>query len=387
MGPSDLNPFVTERPVPAEDIIDREQELAQLIAYAEAGHAARLTAPRRYGKTTLAKRTLDLVERAGLHAVYVDLYGVVTLEQVAMRIEDAYDKRLRGEVQRRVRSILRTMRGGVSAGIPGVASVQVASAGVADPLIERRLQATLDLPARTFERDGIRTVIVLDEFQDLLVADVGADALLRARIQHHGDCASYLFAGSHPTMMAALFEAKDRPLYGYARPLTLRPLPDEALAEHIADRFARTGRDIGEALEPLLDIAGGHPQRAMLLAHHLWQATPRGTSADEQTWELAFAATLSELHEAFQRGWDAHSANERRVLEIIATRLPLTARTTLSTHQIGKQSALTARESLVAAGDLAEPGHGGARFTDPLYAAWIGHGRRSPDTPAGEPRA
>jgi hypothetical protein len=115
----------------------------------------------------------------------------------------------------------------------------------------------------------------------------------------------------------------------------------------------------------------------MLLAHHLWRTTARGETADEQVWLLAVAATLSELHEAFQRGWDALTPNERRVLEIVATGEPLTAQATLRTHQIGKASALSSRDSLVAAGDLTEPGAGSARFTDPLFARWIAQGRRA----------
>ena len=47
-----MNPFITERPVGIEDIVDRDVELERLVSYAEAGHAVRLTAPRRYGKTT-----------------------------------------------------------------------------------------------------------------------------------------------------------------------------------------------------------------------------------------------------------------------------------------------------------------------------------------------
>lgn len=373
----EINPFITERPVGTEDIVDRDAELEQLVSYAEGGHAVRLTAPRRYGKTTLAKRTLDLLEhQAGLHTVYVDLYGVVTLEQVSLRIEDAYDRCLRGEVQRRVRSILRTMRPSASVGAPGVAGLQVSSAPD-ETDAERRLLRMLELPARTFERDGVRTAIVFDEFQDVLSAGAGADALIRSRVQHHSECASYVFAGSHPSMMAALFDDSARPLYGFARPLTLRPLPAEALGEFIVSRFSASGRDPGAALELLLDACAGHPQRAMLLAHHLWQVTTRERPADEQTWLVAIAATLSELHEAFQRGWDALTPNERRVLEIIATGAPLTAQATLRTHQIGKASALSSRDSLVAAGELTEPGGGSARFTDPLYARWIAQGRRA----------
>jgi hypothetical protein len=235
----------------------------------------------------------------------------------------------------------------------------------------------LELPARTFERDGVRTAIVFDEFQDVLSAGAGVDGLIRSRAQHHGECASYVFAGSHPSMMAALFDDRARPLYGFARPLTLLPLPAQALGDYIARRFAAGGRDPGAALELLLDACAGHPQRAMLLAHHLWQATTRERPADEQTWLAAVAAALSELHESFQRGWDALTPNERRVLEIIATGQPLTAQATLQVHQIGKASALSSREGLVASGDLIDPGAGSARFTDPLYARWIAQGRRA----------
>src|SRR5205823_14918751 len=64
------------------------------------------------------------------------------------------------------------------------------------------------------------------------------DGLLRSHIQHHGQVASYVFAGSEPALMRQLFENKDRPLYGSAVPMRLGRLPDDAVArseEHTSE--------------------------------------------------------------------------------------------------------------------------------------------------------
>ena len=67
--------------------------------------------------------------------------------------------------------------------------------------------------------------MVFDEFQDLLVARQDLDGLLRSRIQYHDDAAAYVYAGSEPSMMRELFDARERPLFGQADPLALGPAP------------------------------------------------------------------------------------------------------------------------------------------------------------------
>ena len=79
--------------------------------------------------------------------------------------------------------------------------------------------------------------------------------------------------------MKQLFENRERPLYGSAVPMRLGRLADPDIAGYLADRFAQTGRGAGEALGPLLESAQGRPQRAIMLAHHLWEQVPAGASA------------------------------------------------------------------------------------------------------------
>ena len=90
---------------------------------------------------------------------------------------------------------------------------------------EAVLHRLLDLPKTLHERDDVPTLVVFDEFQDLLVAREDLDGLLRSRIQYHGDAATYVYAGSEPSMMRELFDTRERPLFGQADPLALGPLP------------------------------------------------------------------------------------------------------------------------------------------------------------------
>ncbi|HXF32361.1 MAG TPA: AAA-like domain-containing protein, partial [Solirubrobacterales bacterium] len=110
-----LNPFVFNRPVAAEDLIDRDRETEQMLRLAEGGHAVRLSAPRRYGKTSLLRRLGVEAEKAGMNFVEVDFYGVLSRLDVAGRLEDGYAK-LRPGPQRVARAVIQTLRPGISVG-------------------------------------------------------------------------------------------------------------------------------------------------------------------------------------------------------------------------------------------------------------------------------
>src|SRR5947207_2895754 len=258
---TDGTPFVCSRPVPPEDVLDRDAESAELLEKAVGGHYVRLYAPRKYGKTSLLNRVLrDAGRDEGLARVRVDLYRVLSLADVTIRFERAYARDLKGSIRARVEEFLQRTGLGLSLGAFGI-SARIQLDPKTEPLAA--LHALLDLPLRLEERRGYRALIVFDEFQDVdKVADL--DGLIRSHIQHHGEVASYIFAGSEPALMRQLFENKDRPLYGSAVPMRLGRLPDDDIAEYVAGRFADGGRGVGEALNPLIQTAAGHPQRSIM---------------------------------------------------------------------------------------------------------------------------
>jgi len=373
-----VNPFVIDRPAPAEDLIDRAAELAQLADLMEGGHNTRLVAPRRYGKTTLLRGLQREISDRGLRHVYVDLFGIVTLADVAARLDKAYSAALQGPVASWYATLRRRWRFRAQVGVPGT-GVGAESVGPEDAL--RVLPEILDLPLQLFERDGIRTVVLLDEFQEILAADNAADAVIRSSIQHHGAAASYVFAGSSPGLLAELFGDRERPLYGQSREVKLTPLGDADLAEYIEARFGVAGLTVAEVMGDLLDLVRGHPQRAMLLAHQLWEVA-EGRDPTIEDWEAAVAGALGEMEETFERYWERLSANERRVMTAVAWIGPWGGGTTLlgvetlARFKLSKTTARTVSRQLGRAGDIHEAPDGRPELVDPLLEAWIASDRR-----------
>jgi hypothetical protein len=381
----DLNPFRFSGPLAPEDMIDRDPEAEELLALAEGGHSFRLVGPRRYGKTTLLRRVLEAAEQEKIATVLVDLQDVLSIGEIVVRIERGYD-RLKGPIRRTVDQFFRSWNIGLALGGGGFTAALQRNPQVDAESVLLRL---LELPMALFERDGTTSLIVFDEIQDVLAVP-GADGKIRSVIQHQMEAATYAFAGSAPGYMQQLFADPKRPLLDQAVPKQLAPLPLDEVADYVGKRFEAGGRDVGTALQPMLDFTRGHPQRSMMLAHYLWQRTPRGTSADESTWIDALDQATADSAPLMRAIWSNLSANERRVARALAlVSTPLYSEETAAAVGIKRLSINAALESLLGKADAISTGAGERpRLTDPMFEQWLRARGLTPDSgedPTDEP--
>ena len=371
------SPFRYEDPLDStEELADRFDELALLRERLAETRNSRLTGPRRYGKTSLLNVVLARADRDGFVAIYVNFLGVLTAADVAERIERAYREQLDGALRRWFAGVVATLSPRAKAA-PGGVGIEVAPAATVPSLLDR-----LELPRRLFERHGRRCAIVFDEFQDVVRAGGELAGTIRSELERHGNVAGYIFSGSHPGLMRDLFSDRRHAFFAQAMPVELGPLQGEDLADYIGARFLSGRRDPGEALEPLLRVADGHPQRAMLLAHHLYEATrPRAKAGPEQ-WLRAFAAAARDADPEVQAVWDAWSNSERRLGSVIAQRtLPLQGKEARELYGVTKSGNNDATvERLQREGHLlADSGTAtGMRVVDPLLELWLANGRNWP---------
>jgi DNA polymerase III delta prime subunit len=379
--------FPFETPITSDSLIDRQAELHSLHLAATDGAHVRVAGPRRYGKTSLLLAHARSLQQVNWRTVHVDFYGVTSLAEVCARIASAYarlsDHRIRAHLD----------------GIGSRLGLSLSTSGIGltvgprqrAPSYDASLMATaelLDLPLRLFERDRRPTLVVFDEFQDLLSAGSTLDGLLRSHVQYHGDAATYIYAGSQPSLMRRLFTDRERPLYGQAEPLELTPLPIDDVLLELSERFAQLGEDPGEALAPLVVAAAGHPQRTMLFAHllhrELGMREAGGTTLRDapDAEGLALADAIIELavrqtSEGHHAVWDSLSSGKKAVLAAMADEIRPTGSRATERSGLSRATLQSALRELGQDGQHIARNHDGPtaagywRYVDPLFATWV----------------
>lgn len=362
------SPFIFDGPVPPEQMIGRQAELETLRAWVRAGRFTAMVAPRRFGKTSLVGALAGEAERRdNIPTVVVDLYDVASLADLVIRLERAWANHAPSRLRHKIAQAFAGASVGLNIAGSGF-TMRLAERPDTDPL--PALHTLLDLPQKVAAKNS-RVLIVLDEFQSLAAVE-GAEAIIRSHAQFQRKTASYLFCGSEPGMIAAAFSDKARPFYGQVQTFVLGRLAPDELARAITAGFALSRRDISFVLPDLVAASEGHPQRAMLLAHLLFQQVkPRGTATAESL-QAALEAALDRVDPEARAVMGGLDAGGRKTLRAIAEYgSPLSARAS-RTLDLPKTTAADAAAKLTKLGvverdvDTKE-----WRLVDPLLSRWI----------------
>lgn len=362
-------PFPFQGPVPPGLLIDREAELDELARRAGDRVNVRMVAPRRYGKTSVLAAHAGRLQASSWRTVYVDLSRVADLVDVARRVAEAYAHLDYSWVRAHLSGVLSRVGVSMTAAGPGL-TLGARPSRPNTTAAESILLPLLDLPLELWKNDRTATLVVFDEFQDLLVARKNLDGLLRSRIQHHADAAAYVFAGSEPSMMREIFDTKERPLFGQAMPLTLGPLPIETLTAALAARFDREQLDPGHALGPLVVFSGGHPQRSMLLAYLLADRVAGGQQPTPALADEVITDALRITEPTHEAVWQTLGALERGVLAAVADGIAPTSQQLADQHSVARSTMGDTADRLVDHGHLIREPRA-SRLVDPLLGEWI----------------
>ena len=281
-------PFVFGREVTSSELVDRVEELEELMSVMRGGRRHFLIGPRRFGKTSLLSVATAQLRELGQAVVQVNAEEFATEAAFAEEVVKQAAKELKFSIREAGKNLLSAfgrLRPQVSYdGLRDSISVKLTLDETPEPtlLVTESLNGLDDLA----KAHGRRIAVVIDEFQTLVAAEgIVAERQLRASIQRHKHL-SYVFAGSDESMLIAMTTQHARPFYRLGSRRFLGSIPRTDFTEFINQAFERSGSQITpSAIESILDFADDVPYSIQRLALECWQLvrnrTKRQTSSNQ----------------------------------------------------------------------------------------------------------
>ncbi|MBR4190049.1 MAG: ATP-binding protein [Kiritimatiellae bacterium] len=369
------NPFVYGKEVSGENFYDRKEDFGMLVSTLAGGSAnVVLYAPRRYGKTSLAKKALEELSRRGFRCIHFDLMRVESLPKFC----EAYASSVyaleggAARAMRRIGAALSSLRPKFTLGNDGKPALELdlavqPSAGT--------VEEALDLPERlAHARHPV--VVAFDEFQEIasLSPTLPLEGVFRSCIQRHKHV-RYLFLGSKTHMMERMFADRSRPFYNSAAIQRLGLPPAGESAAFVASRFASAGMRAGDdAVQRILALSGGIPYYIQALSALAFDAAAARGRADISVSDIDAAAErlIQSKSDFYETALQSLSTAQRTLLAALSGgpvhRFDTKFRTA---HGLGPSSAVHSALAVLREKGFVESTSRGHEIGDPLFARYL----------------
>ncbi len=294
--------FPTDVPIPASQMIGREDDVREVAVALQAATNLIMVGPRRTGKTSVCEAALHRCRRRGAYVVRIDLFRIADAAELAEAIALGViaNRSAAHRLVRRARELGRAaLTATQAAGVlklqsqlgEGIELAVTPGWAARDP--QRALDLALELPERVAVADGRRLVLFVDEFQELAserrpYGDPDQITQRMRAVFQRSTSVSYLFAGSLEHVMRDLFAPSQRAFSGFGSFHPLRPITSADWRTGLTERFAADDCTIDTvALERLIELGQGHPRATMRIAQ---QTHLVSVQLDEQAIDLDLVA-------------------------------------------------------------------------------------------------
>jgi hypothetical protein len=376
--------FPTDAPIPASQLIGREDDVREIATALVNGTNLIVAAPRRTGKTSVCEAALGRALRRGCYTVRLDLFRIADAAELAEALALAViaNRSAARRVVRRARELGRAALSATQAaavlklkGQFGEAVEVAITPGWAAQNPQRALDLALELPERVAREDGRRLILFFDEFQEVAserrpYGDPDAvTKRMRAAFQRSSHV-SYLFAGSLEHVMRDLFAPGHRAFSGFGGFHALRPITADDWSRGLIERFSADDCVIAAAaLARIIELGAQHPRGTMRIAQqtHLVSVQLDRREIDLDVVELGYNAALNSDVPTMEQTVEHIRRLHKNALQV--------ARALARREAIPRRLAPAIRDRvlklLMRAGIVEHVARGDWRIVDPLFEVYL----------------
>ncbi len=271
------SPFIYGKVVTGNYFINRTQEIKRLSGNFQNQLNSILISPRRWGKSSLVRKTAAEVSTSysDIRFCFLDLFRIRTEEEFYKRYATEIIKSTSGKLDEWIEStknFLGRLSPSFSFGTDPANDFKL-SFGVSSNELD--VEEILNLPEKIATKKNIQIIVCIDEFQNIgnYKESLEFQKLLRSVWQYHQNT-SYCLYGSKRHMMMELFEKQSMPFYKFGDVLFLQKITKQHFIEFITRSFSKTDKYIDKVLSKnLIERVDTHPYFVQQLAHIVWVNT------------------------------------------------------------------------------------------------------------------
>ena len=367
------NPFSFSEIAIDEAFCNRQKELKELTSHALNKANVVLYSPRRYGKTSLAKRVQADIAKKGIVTLYMDFFGVDSVGGVVEQIVSCFYRYC--HVHKKTKWFLSGLRPIVRIDPQGgSASFSI------EPSEKRR---GIDLLREVLEefgkvalshKDGFH--VVFDEFQELTEIPEARqiEGVMRSCIQMHGNV-SYFFVGSRRRILLAMFNEKKRPFFQSAINYALGPLPEEEAVGFIIERFKAAGKKCPpDIARDIYTSVSGYPFYIQRIPYSIYEVS-KGNVIGPDDYQRGFAKAMEEQKAYYESLLVPLSIQQKRLFTALSnepTANPFSVQYMFN-HNLGSYGGIQGAFKKLLNLDYIEKRDDGCYYVvDPVFAKWHG---------------
>ncbi|QSO45474.1 AAA family ATPase [Alicyclobacillus mengziensis] len=363
--------FPSIRIIPSEDVISRNGFVRELEERLFMGDSTMLAGPRRIGKTSVAIEVLNRLRERGIYTVAIDLSCVTSAEKLGFQLIRKVFQVLTGVV----RPAAHTINGLLESLSKPEILVKVEDLEITSHLNEAKenpetiLDETFHIAEVSAETDHKRMVIMFDEWQE--IARIGGESLLKRlrSIFQRQSHVSYLFLGSEPSTMRALFADRRQAFYRFATMLDLPDITTDEWNEYVHRKLTQAGITIDrDAFDELMDTSGGHAYDTMVILQNMdiQLRLNRMDHVDISLVRQSIRQSYNQLEALYNQVWQI-ALNIRGADKVLTALMEGTPPYRADTTAVITR----ALDRLIDASILSRQRRGEYQFADPMFKTWL----------------
>ena len=338
------SPFKYGKVVSGKQFINRKEDIKRIQNNISGGINTIIISPGRWGKTSLMKQLEFLNTDKKVRFTYVDFSNI--------RTEEDFLNKYSGEIIR-------------------------SSISKKEELIKwngayKTKDEIINLPETIARKKGIKLVVCIDEFQNLvrLRNYSSFEQELRSCWQNH-DNTSYCLSGSRTHIMLEMFKNESRALYSFGDLFMMEKIPVKHWIKFIMSSFENTGKSISRDLvKTMIGMCNNHPDYIQQLCHNVWNCTDSEATARKVDESMTLVLRSNALY--YQNICDALSNTQLHLLNaILAGETKLTASRTMQQFKLGTPRNVSKNKQTLLEKDIVEMHGQSIAFIDPVFEYWL----------------